>query len=224
MERLSDGPWARARWLVIAPHADDETIGAGALIRQTAAEGRLAGVAFLTDGAASHGPKTARALPAIRRSEARAALRRLAPEAPAPTFLDWPDAAPPIHGDPRWTAAVAGLQAICRARRVDAVAVTSGLDPHCDHQAACALAYALEASARRNLRVFEYVVWAEREMPRSYRAFHTETVDLGQRRLALAAHRSQMTPLLGEGFQVPERLRKMPAADTLYLKAMRHAS
>ncbi|WP_312082777.1 PIG-L family deacetylase, partial [Brevundimonas sp.] len=51
---LERSPWRSARWLVIAPHADDETLGAGALIRQAAETGRLAGVVVLTDGAGSH--------------------------------------------------------------------------------------------------------------------------------------------------------------------------
>ena len=41
---LERSPWRSARWLVIAPHADDETLGAGALIHQAAEAGRLAGV------------------------------------------------------------------------------------------------------------------------------------------------------------------------------------
>ena len=222
--RLSQSPWADARWLVLAPHADDETIGAGALIREAAGKGRLAGVAFLTDGAASHGDRGPRDLAAIRRAEARRALRRLTPFAPPPIFLDWPDAAPPDAGDPRWARALATLVALCRRAQVDAVAVTSGRDPHCDHKAACALAYALADAAPRPLRVFEYVVWAEGAMPRSYRAFRTEAAPRGPRSLALAAHRSQMTPLHGDGFRVPERLRRMAPADVLYLRSRLHAS
>lgn len=221
---LCQSRWSRARWLVLAPHADDETIGAGALIREVADQGRLAGVVFVTDGAASHGPDGPRDLSSVRRAEARVALRRLAPQAPPPVFLGWPDASPPAADDTRWGAAVGALGALCRAGRVNAVAVTSGMDPHCDHQAACRLAYELEANAIRPLRVFEYVVWAERPMPRRYGAFRTGPVHTGPRRLALAAHRSQMTPLYGDGFRVPERLKRMPAADVLYLKTFRHAS
>ena len=50
---LAASPWRGARWLVIAPHPDDETLGAGALIHHAAARNRLGGVVFLTDGGGS---------------------------------------------------------------------------------------------------------------------------------------------------------------------------
>lgn len=220
---LAASPWAKARWLVLAPHADDETIGAGALIQEAAGDGRLAGVVFITDGAASHGPDKSRSLVSIRKAEARLALRRLAPRASPPVFLGWPDAAPPADDDAMFRNALARLRALCRALRVDAVAVTSAQDPHCDHKAACRLAYAFEASSPRPLRVFEYVVWSDEPMPATYRAFRTGAVRSSARRQALAAHRSQMTPFHGDGFRVPERLRRMPASGLVYLRASRHA-
>ncbi len=214
--------WAKARWLVLAPHADDETIGAGALITEASAACRLAGVAFVTNGCASHGTDGPRDLAAIRRFEARSALRRLSPSAPEPIFLDWPDAAPPASRDPLWRLAKQRLQAFCRTRRVDAIAATSGLDPHCDHQAVAALARDVAAGAIRPVTVFDYVVWADR--PPSGRAFRTGALPTGPRRMALAAHRSQMTPLYGKGFRVPERLRRMSASDLLYAVRSRHAA
>lgn len=215
---LSRSRWRNARWLVLAPHADDETIGAGALIAEAATERRLAGVVFVTDGSASHGPSGAKDLPAIRRAEARAALRRLAPQGPDPVFLNWPDARPPVPGSPMRAHSARMLGALCRSRRVDAIATTSALDPHCDHQAASALAREVARTAMRRIDVFDYVVWAN-EVPHG-RAFRTEPHPQGERRLALAAHRSQMTPLHGEGFRVPERLRRMAATDVLYAEAV----
>lgn len=218
---LKRSRWATARWLVLAPHADDETIGAGALIAEAAAEKRLAAVAFLTDGRASHGPDGPSDLAAIRRREARTALRRLAPGAPLPVFLDWPDAHPPTQGSPAWTLGVKRLENLCRTRRVDAIATTSALDPHCDHKAAAALARDVSAAARRPIEVFDYVVWAEHAPPGP--AYRTEPTCLGPRRLALAAHRSQTTPLYGLGFRVPEWLMRMPDADLLFRSAARNA-
>lgn len=218
---LSLSRWSKARWLVLAPHADDETIGAGALIAEASAERRLAGVVFVTDGSASHGSSGPRDLPAIRRAEARAALRKLAPRASDPVFLNWPDARPPQQGAPIWLEAVRFLGATCRSRRVDAIATTSALDPHCDHLATSALARDVARTAMRRIEVFDYVVWAD-EVPPG-RAFRTDAHPLGRRRLALAAHRSQMTPLHGEGFRVPERLRRMGTTDVLYARTVRHA-
>lgn len=78
---LERSPWRSARWLVIAPHADDETLGAGALIHQAAEARRLAGVVILTDGAGSHDHSDAASrarLVRTRRLEAGRAVRRLA--------------------------------------------------------------------------------------------------------------------------------------------------
>lgn len=218
---LRKSPWAQARWLVLAPHADDETIGAGALIGEAAAGDRLAAVVFVTDGRASHGAQGPRDLAAIRRREARAALRRLAPRAASPIHLDWPDAHPPQAGSPLWSVAVRRLAWLCRERCVDAIAVTSALDPHCDHKAAAALARAVAAASMRRVAIFDYVVWAD--APPAAPAYRTERGLPGPRRLALAAHRSQMTPLHGPGFRVPDRLMRMPTSDCLY-RGGRHAT
>ncbi|MFC3695653.1 PIG-L deacetylase family protein [Chenggangzhangella methanolivorans] len=222
---LSRSQWATARWLVLAPHADDETIGAGALIATAARRGRLAGVAFVTDGAGSHPHADGRSramLVALRRREAERAMRRLAPAAPAVTFLDWPDAAPPAEGEPAFERALSRLSAHCRRERVDAVAVTALHEPHCDHEAACRLAYALQKRAFLPLAVFEYLVWADGPPDGSYRALRTGVAPTGPRRLALAAHRSQTTPLEGEGFRLPTRHFKSPPFDLLYVRSAAH--
>lgn len=219
---LARSRWAKARWLVLAPHADDETIGAGALIAEAAAGGRLAGVVFVTDGRGSHGPDGPRDLVAIRRREAHAALRRLSTMAPAPVFLDWRDAAPPSRGDACWHRTTRRLGELCRRLKVDAIAATSPLDPHCDHRAVAELARDVARSAMRPVRVFDYVVWAER-LPVGP-ALRTEAFPQGPRRVALARHRSQTTPLFGEGFRVPDRLWRMPAADLLFPAGARYAA
>ncbi|WP_020181483.1 PIG-L family deacetylase [Methylopila sp. M107] len=222
---LSLSPWAKARWLVLAPHADDETIGTGALIATTARQGRLAGVAFVTDGAGSHphaDDRSRAGLIARRRREAERALRLLAPYAAKPLFLDWPDAAPPAEGEPAFQQALSRLVALCRERRVDAVAVTALHEPHCDHEAACRLAYALQQRALLPLDVFEYVVWADAPPGAGYRSLRTSDAPTGPRRLALAAHRSQTTPLAGDGFRLPTRHLKSPPFDLLYVRSAAH--
>ena len=95
---LSRSAWRSARWLVLAPHADDETLGTGALIADTAARNRLAGVMILTDGSGSHPcptPADRSALIRRRRGEARHAVALLTGERRiVPRFLDWHDANP----------------------------------------------------------------------------------------------------------------------------------
>lgn len=216
---LERSPWRSARWLVIAPHADDETLGAGALIRQAADAGRLAGVVVLTDGAGSHDHPDASSrarLVAIRRQEAHRAVRRLGgPAASAPLFLDWPDAEPAPPGSARFESSARRLAALCRDRRVDAIAATAPHDPHCDHQAAAGLARRVARLARRPIAVFDYLVWGRPPSGAGLRVT-TQPLKAGVRASALAAHQSQLNPVFGQGFRLPPERALRPTADTLY--------
>jgi LmbE family N-acetylglucosaminyl deacetylase len=218
---------ASARWLVLAPHADDETLGCGALIADAASRDTLACVVILTDGVGSHrhdGPASRTRLIAARRCEAARAVRILAGRAaPPPVFLDWPDAQPFTAGSPAFERSRRRLAAICRQCRVDALAVTAHHEPHCDHEAAYALARAVAQTAMRTIKVFEYVVWAEVSPSAGYLALRTPPMPLGLRSQALAAHRSQLTPQFGEGFRLSAAKQRMPAFDLLYERTGRDA-
>jgi LmbE family N-acetylglucosaminyl deacetylase len=213
--------WADARWLVVAPHADDETLGAGALIAQASARGTLAGVAFVTDGAASHGETDDRSrqrLRRIRRLEAATAVRRLAGSRHVhPLFADWPDANPPHEGEPLFEAALSGLVTALLARKVDAVAVTALHEPHCDHEAACRLVYGAARRCARPVTVFQYCVWAAPPPVATFRSYRTDDMSPALRRFALSAHRSQLTPIHGDGFRLPPTMRAASPFDLLYL-------
>ena len=80
--------------IIVAPHSDDEVIGAAGLIRSLVRRGVRVRVVIVSDGAASHPGSWAwpRArLIAARRQESRRALRRLGVTASAITFLGLPD-------------------------------------------------------------------------------------------------------------------------------------
>ena len=226
--RLDATAKAAARWLVIAPHADDETLGCGALIATAAARGTLAGVVVLTDGVGSHNhpDEASRArLIAARRSETALAVRRLAGRvAPVPVFLDWPDAHPYETDSADFERSRRRLRALCQRHRVDAIAVTAQHEPHCDHEAACRLARAVADTAIRPVAVLEYIVWADEPPGHGYRALRTAAMPLGRRNQALAAHRSQITPLYGDGFRLSKDKLRMPAFDVLYERGSRRAS
>lgn len=66
--------------LVISAHPDDETLGAGGLIQMLADEGVHLRFVLATDGEAAH-PEAPQKLSVQRRSEYRAALESLAPDA-----------------------------------------------------------------------------------------------------------------------------------------------
>ncbi len=215
MTPLSATPWRAARWLVLAPHPDDETLGAGALIAEVARAGRPIAVAYLTDGTGSH-PGGGRRLAYARRAEARLALRRLAGRSIAPLHLDWRDAQPPRRASKAYDIARDRLVALIRRARIDAIAVTAGHEPHCDHAAACRLARDAAAGSRRGVAVFEYLVWGEAFERATVRGYRTAPFPPGRRRHALAAHRSQTGSRFGEGFRLPAERLRVTLTDTLY--------
>ena len=218
---LSAWPWRGLRWMILAPHPDDETLGAGALIAQAASTGRLAGIVYLTDGSGSHpAPQSGqRKLVGIRKREAATALHRLTTSrALAPVHLGWKDAGPVQPGDPCFNRSARMLAALCVRWNVDALAVTGLHEPHCDHAAAATLAYAAQRAAKRRVLVAEYVVWAAPPDHATHRTIGTASMAVGRRRHALRAHRSQLTASQGPGFRLPADRQHMPARDILYLR------
>ncbi len=217
---LGGRPWGNRRWLVLAPHPDDETLGAGALIAQAAAQDRFAALVYLTDGSGSHpcSDGCAGRLIAVRRREAALALFRLTGSRKhVPVHLDWQDARPAKLGSMEFHQSVCALAALCRQLRVDAIAVTALHEPHCDHAAAAQLAYAAGRSAKRQVIVAEFCVWSSRPTGRLIRVIRTEAMPPGKRRAALRSHRSQLTASYGQGFRLPAEKQRMPARDTLYV-------
>lgn len=214
-EPLTQSRWAQARWLIIAPHPDDETLGASALIAHCAANGQLGGIVFLTDGTGSH-PKGTPRVAMTRRKEARHAIGRISAAATPIIWMAWRDADPyPPHS--RIFARDTGrLAAWIRWHRIDAIAVSDHSEAHCDHVAAYGLAEAASRRARRSVALFAYHVWSE--TPRRARRIVTPAMPVGQRRHALLAHRSQTSPLIGDGFRLPREKLHMPAHDILTLR------
>ena len=217
--------FSNARWLIVAPHPDDEILGAAALMADAHGRGCFAGTVFLTDGSGSHAHRdetSRRRLVDARRQEARLAQRRLiGAGATSPIFFNWADAHPFRSDENAFAAAAKVLGALCRQRRVDAIAVTASAEPHCDHIAANLLANAGAQSALRSVAVFEYTVWAK-TLPASRQTLSTPALSHGRRYLALAAHRSQLTPLFGDGFRLSRNQMKSDPRDFLY-RSHRHA-
>lgn len=214
-------PRQHLRWLVLAPHPDDETLGAAALITQASRERAFAGLVYLTDGSGSHPAQTGRRgrLVNIRKREAATALHRLTGSRKyLPIHLGWKDAAPVAPGTRAFEHAAGKLGALCRRLQVDALAVTALHEPHCDHEAAARLAYAVRKRAKRRIIVAEYLVWAAPPSLRNFDVLRTASMLAGQRRHALQAHRSQLTASFGPGFRLTGRRVSMPSSDILYLR------
>ncbi len=220
----------RRRWLILVPHPDDETLGAGQLICALADAGRPPQVVYLTDGAASHpdSPTWSRLrLAARRRLEARAALRDLMGRtAPPPLFLDWPDAEPWREGDKAFERAARRLAGLMRRRRASAIATTWAGEPHCDHAAAAALARSAARRAGPQAELYAYVVWGW-DQPEAARLASDRAIVLESparhrqaRRRALTRHRSQLGGVITdspEAFRLPPSMAQtLPGAQLLF--------
>jgi LmbE family N-acetylglucosaminyl deacetylase len=91
-EIIPDGPaWSpqQGALLVVAPHPDDEILGAGGLIRAWAVRGAEVNVLSVSDGEAAEPARLG--LGTIRREELTEALRKLCPTHVAVTRLGLPD-------------------------------------------------------------------------------------------------------------------------------------
>jgi LmbE family N-acetylglucosaminyl deacetylase len=163
---MMPGPLPLARVLIVAPHPDDETIGAAALIQRAVAAGGIVRAVFVTDGDNNPWPLRVsrrkwtvtaddrRAWGTMRREEARAALQHLGATADGASFLGYPDrelAAFAGRGDGRITDA---LTAIVTAFDPTLVVVPSIQDLHADHRAVAIFAHA----AARGRDLVTYVV------------------------------------------------------------------
>lgn len=197
------------RVLVVSPHPDDESLGAGGLIARLAGAGCVVHVAFITDGGASHlqsatWPRDR--LAGERRREAEAALRELGAGAQPRTFLGLLDAAMPQRGSDGWLAAVRRLVCVVTELRPGLVVLPWRRDPHRDHRDSYRLTADALAEARIHVPTLEYAIWlAEWGAPEDHpRAEEGEAVQLdiagvrAQKRRAVEAHRTQTTDLVAD--------------------------
>ncbi len=200
------------RPLVLAPHADDESLGCGGLLAQAAQAGLWPGVLVLTDGTGSH--PGSRAFPparlrTVREAEAREAVATLGVDARRVAFLGLRDTAAPAAGEP-FEMAVDAIVALALEWECGVLLAPWRHDPHCDHEAAHLMA--AEAARRGRLRHLAYPVWGWTLGPEAALAGPAVTgwrLDVSQQRSAkqraIAAHRSQYAGLVDDdpgGFQL----------------------
>lgn len=202
--------------LILAPHADDETLGCGGLIAAASAAGHPPFVLILTDGTGSH--PNSRAYPPlrlkqVREQEARTAVAILGLPRDRISFLGLRDTAAPMEGD-GFDAAVTAILSF--AERVGAASILSPWqhDPHCDHLAAHRMA--CSAVERCRIRHLAYPIWGwtlppETRLPGSWPdGMRLDITDyLAAKRQAVTAHASQYGGLIQDdpdGFQLPADL------------------
>ncbi|MEW6446146.1 MAG: glycosyltransferase [Pseudomonadota bacterium] len=125
------GHLPRGSWLVLAPHADDETFGMGGAILMAARKGQDVDVLIMTDGARG-GNKTD--LIHIRENEARAATQALGCR--HVDFMNQPDRSLPIS-----QILIDEVSRHMADRDYAAVFFPSPIEPHPDHRATAQLAW-----------------------------------------------------------------------------------
>lgn len=169
------------RWLVLAPHPDDETLGLGGTLAMAAARGVEVTTVCVTSG-------DAQGVAAVREDEARQAAAELG-VAP-PVFWRLPDRG--LGG--RLDELANRLGALLDERAAETVATPSPVELHPDHRA---VALAVHATVRRRLG------WGRRRAPAWVAAYEVGAamlpnllVDAGavweRKRRALARYRSQL--------------------------------
>ena len=193
--------------VVISPHPDDESLGVGGLIAAATAARQDVRIVLITDGSGSH-PRSATyprdRLVALRKAEAAAAVDILGVAPDGVSHLDLPDTAAPLAG-PAFEAAVAHIASVVRDAGASRLLCTWGHDPHCDHEAAAAMARAVKRRLP-GLALWSYPIWglhllppdAEVEAPLLSGVRIVIAPWLATKRAAIAAHASQITTLIDD--------------------------
>ncbi len=214
--------------LILAPHPDDESLGCGGLIAESCARGQPPLLVILTDGAGSHPRSRAYPAPrlrALREAETVAAARCLGLDAARIVFLGLPDTAAPTEGS-AFAAAVATLGAHIRRTACRAVVASWRYDPHCDHEAAAAIAAA--AAREAGIPHWCYPVWGRTLPPDATVADATGVrLDVTRwqdaKRRAIRCHRSQWAGLITDdpsGFQMqPDFMALFDTPFELFMRA-----
>lgn len=198
-------------FVVLSPHPDDESLGAGGLIAAACAECQRAEVVVVTDGSGSH-PRSHRyprqRLIDLRKAEVEAAGSLLGLGHDRVSYLGLPDTKAPSSGA-AFDAAVAAIAETCNRAGAASLFVTWDCDPHCDHQATARIAKAVRQRMPQ-LRLWAYPIWGwhldpklplDSPKPRGLRLNISRYQQ--QKQAAIAAHVSQMTDLIDddhEGF------------------------
>jgi N-acetylglucosamine malate deacetylase 1 len=162
--------------LVVAPHPDDESVGAGGTIRLLADAGASVTILFATSGEATIGaPDDPEEVSSRRRSEALAACRLLGA---TPRFLDHPDGG--LSGATDLLAREMGAAA--GELRPEAVFLPWFADGHPDHEA-CTIALS-QAGIDPKVEVWGFETWT----PLPANRLVDITPAIGAKRAAVAAH------------------------------------
>ncbi|KQT18489.1 hypothetical protein ASG31_07145 [Chryseobacterium sp. Leaf404] len=203
--------------LIMAPHADDESLGCGGVISLLRKYGQSVYIVLLSDGTLSH--PNSREYPSeklrdLREKELLDAAKVLNVDADHIIFCRFKDRSVPSSGSEEFEEAVRKISRMIALIKPQSIFVPWRRDPHPDHKAAFQL---LEASQTFNAKIYEYPIWLselgnENDLPKPDEAmpFRLNISSVLHKKLeAFAMHRSQITDLISddpEGFKLSENM------------------
>lgn len=199
-------PGAARPLVVLSAHPDDETLGAGGLIRTALGAGSRVHLIACTAGEASHPHSpthSPRRLARIREAELERALDALRPDAPGAGTLTFEILGVP---DGRLAEHEGTVESAIRgaAGSGDTVLVAPYRhDGHCDHDALGALAARLADELHCGLLEYPiwYWHWATPQTNTQWTRWHALALDAesaAAKKLAMDCHASQTSPLSGD--------------------------
>ncbi len=149
--------------LVLAPHPDDETLGAGAAVARARAAGNRVTVAVATDGrhSTASGPLSPQRLGEVRSAELHAACRTLGVPDDDVIQLGYEDGTLAA----RWPEIADRLTGLLDERSPDVVFVPCAKDDHPDHQAVHQALLAALSGLPRVPLILAYPIWTWAQAP-----------------------------------------------------------
>lgn len=203
--------------LIVAPHADDESLGCGGIISLAKKYGQTVYILLLSDGTLSHPnskdfPKDK--LRETRENELVEAASLLGVQAEQIIFCRYQDRNVPGKSSEGFDDAVANMSKMLGILKPQSIFVPWRRDPHPDHRAAFDL---INAAETEQAKIYEYPIWLQElgnsdDAPTSDEVMpfrvNIESV-LDKKLKAIAAHRSQTTDLISddpEGFRLSEEM------------------
>lgn len=203
--------------LIVAPHADDESLGCGGLIALLRKYGQTVYIVLLSDGTLSHPNSleyTAEKLRALRENELILAAQTLGVEAENLIFCRYKDRSVPNKSSDDFAAAIANISKMIEVIKPQSIFVPWRRDPHPDHLAAFQLVEAAETSSAK---IYEYPIWLHEIAENTDEPDDDEAMPfrlnissvLSLKLEAIAAHQSQISDLISDdpqGFRLSESM------------------
>lgn len=205
------------RTIIVAPHADDESLGCGGVIALLRKFNLPVHILLLTDGTLSHPNSTeypSDKLRDLREEEIIEAAKCLDVTPENLIFCRYKDRQLPDQDSEDFESAVKNISKIFEILKPQSVFVPWRRDPHPDHRSA----YNLIKKANENAaKLYEYPIWLK-ELGESGDTPTSEEVMpfrldissvLNQKIEAISAHKSQITDLINDdpnGFRISEEM------------------